>query len=94
MKKYFIILNVLLITGMLYFSVKAFYRIATAQLDYGSPAETVNREVTSSENETRQPLAHYDPIIKRNLFNTKEEEKVEEKKKSRKRKMKSWRKPS
>ncbi|MDM8550453.1 type II secretion system protein GspC [Desulfobacterales bacterium HSG2] len=74
MKKYLIILNLLLIPAITYFGVKAFYRTMTAQLDHTPMPQAVSQSVVSSQNETRHPLSYYNPVIERNLFNTKDRE--------------------
>ncbi len=73
MKRYITILNVLLITAAIYFCVKAFYIIATRQLDYVPSSRASSKEVLSSEDQVRQPFSYYKTIIERNLFNTKRE---------------------
>ncbi|MDM8523389.1 type II secretion system protein GspC [Desulfococcaceae bacterium HSG8] len=79
MKKYFTILNLLLIAAGIYFGVKAFYRTATIRLDHGPLAKGNSELSSSSEDEIRQPLTHYQPIIERNIFDTKNEEEEEKK---------------
>lgn len=73
MKRYFTILNILLITATIYFSVNVFYKVITTKLDHVNPIETVNKNVSSSADETYQPLSYYKKINERNLFNTKRE---------------------
>ena len=74
MKPYFAVLNILLITATVYFSVRAFYQTVSAQLDHSPLVRTVSKGEASSENETLHPLSYYKPISERNLFNTKEKE--------------------
>jgi general secretion pathway protein C len=71
MKPYYTIINILLITVAVYFSVNAFYKLGTAQLDHDYLAGTAFKEQSSTEAESLRPLADYDPVIERNLFNTK-----------------------
>ena len=71
MKPYYTIINVLLITAAVYFSVKAFYKIGSVQLDQAPLSQANFKESSSSKVESLRPLADYDPIIERNLFNTK-----------------------
>lgn len=70
-KKYFLIINVLLITAGLYFGVSAFYTIGTAWL--GAPVEKPATHASKAQiqppAETR-PLSAYNAIEQRNLFNT------------------------
>ena len=73
MKRALSILNIILITLAVYLAVKAFYKVATKQLDY-DPLSSINIKQTSSpENEAPEPIANYDTIIERNLFNTKKQ---------------------
>jgi len=74
MKKYFIILNILLIAAAIYFGVKASYRMLTAQIDEESISAPKTQNVVTSENETIHPQSHYTSITERNLFKTKEKE--------------------
>ena len=70
-KKYFLIINVLLITAGLYFGVSAFYTIGTAWL--GAPDEPppmASTKTTIKPAEKTRPLSAYSAIAKRNLFNT------------------------
>ena len=70
-KKYFMIINVLLITAGLYFGVSAFYTVGTAWL--GAPVEQTSmapsKTTLKSPAQTR-PLSAYSAIAQRNLFNT------------------------
>ena len=71
MKPYYTIINILLITVAVYFSVKAFYKLGSVQLDQAHLSGVDFKESSPSEVESLRPLADYDPIIERNLFNTK-----------------------
>ena len=71
MKKYFAALNILLIAVAVYFSVTAFYKVATANLNNAPPREVTTRHVISSEDETVHPMSFYNAIVERNLFNSK-----------------------
>lgn len=71
MKPYHTIVNILLITVAVYFSVDAFYKLGTAQLENAHLTGTAYKEPSSTEAESLRPLTAYDPIIERNLFNTK-----------------------
>jgi general secretion pathway protein C len=69
-KKYFAILNVLLITAGVYFGVKTFYTISTAKLQPEmTPITPTGRAAVSEDNE-QLPLSSYSAIARRNLFNT------------------------
>lgn len=71
MKPYYTIINILLITAAVYFSVKAFYKLGSVQLDQAPLFQADFKESSSSKVESLRPLADYDPISERNLFNTK-----------------------
>ncbi|MBW2200213.1 MAG: PDZ domain-containing protein [Deltaproteobacteria bacterium] len=73
MKRALIILNIILITLVVYLDVKAFYKIATKQLDYDPVASINIKQASSPENGAPDPIANYDTIIERNLFNTKKQ---------------------
>ena len=70
-KKYFMIINVLLIAAGLYFGVSAFYTIGTSWL--GAPVEQPSRALSKATTEPQaetRPLSAYRAIAQRNLFNT------------------------
>ena len=54
-----------------YFSVNAFYKVATAPFDHALPSSVATKPVVSPKDVTRHPLSYYKPVIERNLFNTK-----------------------
>jgi general secretion pathway protein C len=69
-KKYFMIVNVLLITAGVYFGVSAFYTIGTAWLSPGEKPQAYSRKVDLQQQDDHPPLSRYRAITKRNLFNT------------------------
>ncbi|MCK4988728.1 MAG: PDZ domain-containing protein, partial [Desulfobacterales bacterium] len=69
-KKYFMIVNGLLITAGVYFGVSAFYTIGTAWLSPGEKPQAYSRKVALQQQEDHPPLSRYRAITKRNLFNT------------------------
>ncbi|MCK5206355.1 MAG: hypothetical protein KAR15_20875, partial [Desulfobacterales bacterium] len=69
-KKYFMIVNLLLITAGVYFGVSAFYTIGTAWLSPGEKPQAYSRKVALQQHEDHPPLSRYRAITKRNLFNT------------------------
>jgi general secretion pathway protein C len=71
MKRYFAALNILLIAVAVYFSVKAFYKVATADLNNTFSREVTTRHVISPEDATVHPMSYYRAIVERNLFNSK-----------------------
>ncbi len=70
MKRYFTILNILFIAGIVFFMVKVFYKIATANIDTSDSLKTTARHFVPSESTTQHELSHYQTIIERNLFKT------------------------
>jgi general secretion pathway protein C len=69
-KKYFAIINVLLITAGVYFGVKTFYTISTAKMQPEAVPQTPPGRVELTENTEQPPLLRYSAIAGRNLFNT------------------------
>jgi len=70
MKRYFTILNILFIAGIVFFMVKVFYKIATANIDTSDSLKATARHLVPNENSTQYELSHYQTIIERNLFKT------------------------
>ena len=70
--RYFSIANLLLVTVGVYLCVNAFYTIVTAQMDYGmsSTAATSVRAPVAHVGRSHPPLADYNTITKRNIFNS------------------------
>lgn len=69
--RYFTISNILLITIAVYFSISGFYKVATYRLDPVPPPSVAgDRQISSVKDEISHPLSYYQPIVKRNLFNT------------------------
>ena len=73
MKRYFTALNIFLIAVAVYFAVKAFYKVATANLNDTPSREITTRHVISSEDITVHPISYYRAITDRNLFNSKKD---------------------
>jgi general secretion pathway protein C len=73
MKRYFTILNILLLTGIVFFMMKVFYKIATANIDTSYSTKTEARHLVPNTSTTQHELSHYQAIIERNLFKTKTE---------------------
>lgn len=73
MKRYFTLINVLLITAAVYFGVNMFYKLSTASLDRAQISETAMNTGSAFQDEPIRPLNDYNPIIERNLFNTKKD---------------------
>lgn len=79
MKQYIIPLNLLLIAAAIYFSVSAFYKAGIAQMDNTRIPGVVTKQSPDQTDVPVRPLSYYKPIIKRNLFKTKEKIKQEPK---------------
>ena len=73
MKRYFTILNILFVTGIVFFMVKIFYKIATANIGHIDATKTTARHLVPNIGTTQHELSHYQAIIERNLFKTKTE---------------------
>ena len=73
MKRYFTILNIIFITGIVFFMTKVFYKIATANIDTSDSTKTAARHVVPNESLTQHELSDYQAVIDRNLFKTKTE---------------------
>jgi general secretion pathway protein C len=69
-KRYLTVLNFLLVGGIVYFSVNAFYGIMATRLDPGQPDLSDRSKVSVPLKENLPPLSHYDAISDRNLFKT------------------------
>lgn len=73
MRRYLTIINYLLITCAVYFSVDAFYKMAAARLQIAHPPVTAEEKSMSQNGEAVRPLSYYRLVNERNLFNIKEE---------------------
>ena len=73
MKRYFTVLNILLIALAVYFSVKVFYKVATTNLNNAPSREVTTRHVISPEDVAVHPISYYRAIIDRNLFKSKKD---------------------
>ena len=72
-KPYFIILNCILLILAAYLGVKNAYTIASTGLKTVKPFINANKPENVQPNHFRKPLAHYQPITERNLFDVKSE---------------------
>jgi general secretion pathway protein C len=70
-KRYLSLLNLLLLTGVVFFAVKTFYAIVTVDIGSGQPIKATSRQLVPHEDETRHPLSYYSAVAERNLFQTK-----------------------
>lgn len=73
MKRHFTIINILFITVAVYLGVKMVYKIFTVRIDPAQLSRAAFGAETTPRNEPIPLLSDYNPIIERNLFNTKKE---------------------
>jgi len=73
MKRYIILINITLLTFGTFWSVKIFYNVLIEQLNHGTQYRAIFKPVSSPEDRISNPLAYYNTIIERNLFNTEKE---------------------
>jgi general secretion pathway protein C len=70
LKRYLTVLNFVLIGGIVYFGVNAFYELMAIRLEPGQPDKSARSKVPVTIKEKIRPLSHYDAIGERNLFKT------------------------
>ncbi len=70
MKRIFILINLLMITGVVYFAVDVFYGFIEAQMDVSPLPRMTEIKAVSIESEQHKPYNHYRSIEDRNLFQT------------------------
>ncbi|KPJ77092.1 MAG: hypothetical protein AMJ54_09440 [Deltaproteobacteria bacterium SG8_13] len=70
-KNAFTALNLLLIAAGVYFSVNAFYLYTSSRLDPAEPETFRVAPSARAEASEPLPLSHYQPVVERNLFQTK-----------------------
>lgn len=73
MKHFFLVINLLLITAAVFFSVKTFYKVITARFDYIHLPRTFHKDEAIPKKETYLPLSYYNTIVERDLFKIKTE---------------------
>jgi ankyrin repeat protein len=78
--RYFNVLNLLLLAMTVFLGVKIFYMLESPHLDDALFSVTNTRNGSSPSDRPDQPLSFYQPIIERNLLNTKAGETVSLKK--------------
>jgi general secretion pathway protein C len=71
MKRYLMIINLLLTTAVVFFSVDTFYKMAVARLDMTPSEDRLERQNIKVKTEAIPTQAHYTAITDRNLFNIK-----------------------
>ena len=70
MKRYFTLVNLVLLTVAIYFGVTAFYRYLSTQMAAGPSFTPPPAAADTSFDQQHRPLASYQPIADRNLFKT------------------------
>lgn len=73
MKKIFVLMNLGLLTGIIYFGVSLFYGSLEARLDYAPPRGPVDEQEAVRKKVVRRPVSSYKAIPDRNLFKTKDD---------------------
>lgn len=73
MKFYYTLVNLAILAAASFFGVNAFYKTVAASIDVPEKTAIVQVQDIDTEEETIHPLAHYNPIIERNLFKTRAE---------------------
>jgi general secretion pathway protein C len=71
MKRYYTLSNILLVIVAVYFTVQAFYKVATVKIDQPDPSTQITKQIAAPADTPSHPLSYYRAIIERNLFNTK-----------------------
>jgi general secretion pathway protein C len=77
MKKYFLILNLLLATAAVYMGVQVFYKVLEAKLDPVSPEKSDWSQSSSWEPKKPPQFSHYSAILDRNLFKVRKQPAIE-----------------
>ena len=70
-KNVFTVLNLLLIAAGVYFGVNGFFLYTSSRLDPSQPQTFRAAPADREETDRQQPLSHYQPVVERNLFQTK-----------------------
>jgi general secretion pathway protein C len=70
LNRYITLINFILIGGVIYFGVNAFYRVMAIRLDPGQPVLSDPSSAPAPIEQDIPPLSHYAPIGGRNLFKT------------------------
>ncbi len=70
MKKYFIIINIILVAVFFYFSVQVFSEISGQRDQQDFSADSAGSKIAQSDTSVQHPFSYYSVINRRNLFNT------------------------
>ena len=77
-KHYFTLINFILVTAAVYFSVTVFYKIVTPQLEYFDLSFVSGKDDPSYKEDTHFPISFYRTICDRNLFGASIKERKED----------------
>ncbi len=69
-KKYFFLLNLLLLTGVVYYSVDILYTVIVSEMAPALTTPTAVVKDLAASRPAASPYGHYQPITTRDLFNT------------------------
>ncbi len=69
-KKTFLLLNLMLLTGIVYYSVEIFYNSLESRMAYPQVSGKTDKPTLATSKKSASPYAHYTPIMKRDLFKT------------------------
>jgi general secretion pathway protein C len=71
-RRYFFIINLLLIAAAVYYGIRTFYTLTTGPLYRVHRTGPISKKVSLPEEEVARPLSYYQPISERNLFKVQE----------------------
>ena len=69
-KKTFLLLNLMLLTSIVYYSVEIFYTSLESRMAYPQVSGKTDEPTLATSKKYTRPYAHYTPIMKRDLFKT------------------------
>lgn len=69
-KRYFVLLNLLLLTGIIFYGVGIFYRVTESKIATTPTPTKVTAPGSTQGHLATSPYTHYQPVVKRDLFNT------------------------
>ena len=68
MKRYFTVINLILVALVIHYGVNSIYKIAVSKLDVTVIATATGKQASPVESEAIRPMAYYQPILQRHLF--------------------------
>ena len=69
-KRYFIVLNLLLLAGAIYYAVQIFYKVAESSMTPARTSQVKSKPERLKHGKTAPPYRGYKSIVQRDLFNT------------------------